>query len=49
VAGQLHMMRRFLRQPVQHALWYSAFGVPLSVLGMMVCAHAVRFLGGVSP
>ena len=26
---QLVMMRRFLADPVQRALWYSGFGVPL--------------------
>jgi chlorophyll/bacteriochlorophyll a synthase len=46
VALQLRMLQRFVREPVAKALWYSAFGVPLSVLGMMVCAHAVRSLGG---
>jgi chlorophyll synthase len=39
---QQAMMPVFLRAPVQKALWYSGFGVPFSVLGMMVCAHAVR-------
>lgn len=39
------MLPTFLRQPVKKALWYSGFGVPFSVLGMMVCAHAVRTMG----
>jgi chlorophyll synthase len=39
---QLIMMRRFLAEPVGRALWYSGFGVPLFVLGMMVSAFAVR-------
>ena len=43
---QQAMMPVFLREPVKKALWYSGFGVPFSVLGMMVCAHAVRTLGG---
>ena len=43
---QLVMMRRFLAEPVGRALWYSGFGVPLYVLGMMVSAFAVRGLGG---
>ena len=43
---QQAMMPVFLREPVKKALWYSGFGVPFSVLGMMVCAHAVRSLGG---
>ncbi len=38
------MMRRFLAQPVQRALWYSGFGVPLYVLGMLVSAFALRAL-----
>jgi chlorophyll/bacteriochlorophyll a synthase len=44
---QITMMPTFRRDPVGKALWYSGAGVPLSVLGMMVCAHAVRSLGGV--
>jgi chlorophyll/bacteriochlorophyll a synthase len=40
--GQLLMMRRFLRDPIKDAIWYSGFGVPLFVLGMMACAFAVR-------
>ena len=42
--GQALMMRRFLRDPVRHALWYSGFGVPLFVSGMMVSAFALRGL-----
>jgi chlorophyll synthase len=44
VAGQALMMRRFLRQPIAQALWYSGFGVPLYVFGMMASAFAVRGL-----
>jgi chlorophyll synthase len=44
--AQLMMMRRFLGDPVGRALWYSGFGVPLYVSGMMVSAFAVRGLGG---
>jgi chlorophyll/bacteriochlorophyll a synthase len=44
---QLTMMPRFRRDPVKQALWYSGFGVPVSVLGMMVCAHAVRTMSAV--
>src|SRR6056297_1846572 len=44
LAGQALMMRRFLASPVAHALWYSGFGVPLFVLGMMASAVAVRVL-----
>ncbi len=39
------MLPTFLRDPVRKALWYSGFGVPFSVLGMMVCANAVRSMG----
>ncbi|HYW49973.1 MAG TPA: chlorophyll synthase ChlG [Gemmatimonadaceae bacterium] len=45
IAVQQVMMPTFLRAPVQKALWYSGFGVPFSVLGMMVCAHALRTMG----
>jgi chlorophyll synthase len=44
VGAQLGMMRRFLAQPVERALWYSGFGVPVYVSGMMVSAYAVRAL-----
>ena len=44
--AQLLMMRRFLADPVGKALWYSGFGVPLYVAGMMVSAFAVRGLAG---
>lgn len=46
VGAQLLMMRRFAAAPVERALWYSAFGVPLFVAGMMVSAFALR---GVQP
>ena len=42
--GQALMMRRLLGDPVRHALWYSGFGVPLFVSGMMVSAFALRGL-----
>jgi len=42
LAAQLFMMRRFLNDPIPNAIWYSGFGVPLFVLGMMVSAFAVR-------
>ena len=45
VVGQALMMRRFLREPIAQAIWYSGFGVPLYVLGMMASAFAVRGLG----
>jgi chlorophyll synthase len=46
LVGQGLMMRRFLRDPVRQALWYSGFGVPLFVSGMMVSAFALRGLAG---
>ena len=46
LAGQLLMMRRLLRDPIKDALWYSGFGVPLYVFGMMASAVAVRLLAG---
>jgi chlorophyll/bacteriochlorophyll a synthase len=39
---QLQMMRVFLRSPIEKALFYSGFGVPVFVLGMMVSAWALR-------
>ena len=44
VVAQLVMMRRFLANAVERALWYSGFGVPLFVAGMMVSAFALRGL-----
>jgi chlorophyll synthase len=46
LAAQLLMMRRFLRDPVGRAIWYSGFGVPLFVFGMMASAIAVRMFAG---
>ena len=45
LAGQFAMMASFLKSPVEKALWYSGFGVPLYVLGMMVSAFALRGSG----
>ena len=42
VVLQIVMMARFLKFPVERALWYSGFGVPLFVLGMLSSAFAVR-------
>ncbi len=42
LAAQVVMMRRFLADPRAHARWYSGFGVPLFVLGMLVSAFALR-------
>jgi chlorophyll/bacteriochlorophyll a synthase len=39
---QLLMMRRFLAQPRERATWYSAQGVTLYVLGMLLSAFALR-------
>jgi chlorophyll/bacteriochlorophyll a synthase len=46
LAVQLVMMRRFIAAPSQRALWYSALGVPLFVLGMLVSAFALRAVEG---
>jgi chlorophyll/bacteriochlorophyll a synthase len=43
---QLAMMDRFLESPSARALWYSGFGVPVFVSGMMVSAFALRSLTG---
>ncbi len=43
---QLPMLRRFLQAPRERALWYSGFGVPLFVSGMMISASGLRALGG---
>jgi chlorophyll synthase len=42
--GQAAMMRRFLASPTERALWYSGFGVPLYVFGMLASAFAARAL-----
>jgi chlorophyll/bacteriochlorophyll a synthase len=47
--AQAVLMRRFVAQPVQRALFYSGFGVPLFVAGMMVSAFALRATGGGAP
>jgi chlorophyll/bacteriochlorophyll a synthase len=44
VVIQVRMMLRFIAAPGDRALWYSGFGVPLYVLGMMVTAFALRGL-----
>jgi len=49
VLVQARMMWRFLAAPVARATWYSGFGVPLFVLGMLVSAFALRTaIGGTS-
>ncbi|WP_293367978.1 chlorophyll synthase ChlG [Nevskia sp.] len=45
LAAQLLMMRRFLATPSKLAIWYSGFGIPLYVAGMMVSAFALRVSG----
>ena len=47
--AQLVMMRRFLANVIERALWYSGFGVPLFVAGMMVSAFALRGLIQTAP
>jgi chlorophyll synthase len=42
LAAQAGLMRRFLRDPIGQALFYSGFGVPIFVAGMMVSAWALR-------
>jgi chlorophyll synthase len=42
------LMVRFLKDPVKHARWYSGFGVPFFVAGMMVCAFALRYADSVA-
>jgi chlorophyll/bacteriochlorophyll a synthase len=41
---QCLLMRNFLRSPIERALFYSGFGVPVFVLGMMVSAWGLRLL-----
>jgi chlorophyll synthase len=40
------LMVWFVKKPVDRALYYSGFGVPLFVAGMMVSAFALRSTGG---
>jgi chlorophyll synthase len=44
LAAQAVLMARFLADVRARALWYSGFGVPLFVAGMMVSAFALRGL-----
>jgi chlorophyll/bacteriochlorophyll a synthase len=39
---QIYMMQSFMRNPIKNALYYSGFGVPVFVSGMMVSAFALR-------
>ncbi|CAM3805303.1 chlorophyll synthase ChlG [Polynucleobacter antarcticus] len=43
--GQIILLRIFLKRPIEKALFYSGFGVPLLVSGMMVAAFAVQGMG----
>ena len=43
---QLLLMDHFLARVTQRALWYSGFGVPFFVVGMMVSAFALRAQAG---
>lgn len=43
---QIGLMRRLLRDPKTQAAWYNATGVSLYVLGMLICAFALRELQG---
>ena len=45
LVGQWMLMVRFLADVRGRALWYSGFGVPLFVTGMMVSAFALRYQG----
>jgi chlorophyll/bacteriochlorophyll a synthase len=49
LAVQLALMTRFLAQPRERALWYSALGVNFFVLGMLAAAFGVRTFFGASP
>ena len=42
---QLVLMKYFIDKPVDRALFYSGFGVPLFVSGMMISAFGIRHLG----
>jgi chlorophyll synthase len=42
IVGQLVIMRWFVARPIERALYYSGFGVPILVSGMMIAAWAMR-------
>jgi chlorophyll/bacteriochlorophyll a synthase len=46
---QLELMMRLLRSPREKAAWYSATGVSLYVLGMLIAALALLSNGGAAP
>ena len=41
IVGQLILLKDFLKRPIEKALFYSGFGVPILVAGMMISAFAV--------
>ena len=41
IAAQVILLKDFLKRPIEKALFYSGFGVPVLVAGMMVSAFAV--------
>ncbi len=49
VGIQVVMMNHFLGSARERAIWYSGFGVPVFVAGMMVSAFAVRTASGALP
>lgn len=46
LVAQSVLMRWFVAKPIERALYYSGFGVPIYVAGMMVAAFALRTAGG---
>ena len=42
---QIVLMKFFISKPIERAIFYSGFGVPLFVSGMMVAAFGIRHLG----
>jgi chlorophyll synthase len=42
---QIGLMKYFIDKPIDRALFYSGFGVPLFVSGMMIAAFGIRHLG----
>ena len=45
LGAQFVLMPRLLRDPNKEASWYNATGTTLYVLGMLVCAFAIRSMG----
>ena len=41
---QMGLMKYFIDKPIDRALFYSGFGVPLFVSGMMIAAFGIRHL-----